>query len=1165
MTVIHAISGEPLPDRGRFGIKTSGTTSVRVKVGTNSPPTAGVLFSSTATPDANGYTMPEVTGLTPGQLYYWQVEENGTLAGTVRSFYTAPTTATSFSFAMSGCCNNPSSTALTAMAGREELRFFIHNGDFWYNDLTSTPTQSMYRSEWENKLDETTHRALFDKIGLSYIWSDHDSGFRNNGTGATMSWIGSAGVPAFRTVFPNATYGGSGGIYRTFTYGRARFIMVDGRTFKSALSATDNSSKTILGSTQKQWFKDTISNSDSAYHFILFDQPWIGPRTAGEDEWFGYDTERQEIGNFLAASGKKGMILSGDMHALAIDDGSHSVGGWPVFHSSPLHQSASSKGGPYTLGPSPTSGTIQQYGVIGVTDTGGSSISVRVTGYRVGTSSSIMSREFTVPVSGGTTPTTPPTDLPASGAVYHFEQNSLAAQTTNGATGSAVTASNLATFTTRGDLSYSTGSVLQVASASTSAAAAVTANSYFTFNVNFASAWTPGKLQLKAARGNTSGIRGFAVRWSVDNYASNLVSQDLDAAYTRPVWQNFDVTLSAAQQSGAVTFRIYPYSPSTTNTLEFDAITVTGTPTTSSGPTTVDRFPVADSYVSALAPTANNGTATFLDVDGTGSAPEIVSYVKFDLTGLTGTVTAANVRFTCTTSASTATQTVRSVADNSWTETGITWNNRPAVGGSLGTIVSPAMGQSYTVTLPTSTVQAALGGFLSVAVDQTGTDGAEFGSRESASPPRLQVTTSASTAAPSTPEAVKYNPGTGVAAAIVTASNSDDNGGAAYTLMSGTGTTDVRYDDDDGGRIRIASNGSTIRAFGWDDLSFTSGQDLVAYVELKRASLPGASLYAMRIASGSTAIARAYVNTSGQLSLDIPGGTNWTMPGTIPLDTMILVGIRARAASGTGELEMRVWNNPSNYLQAPDHTSGVVTAATAASINEVRFGNTSANNSGTTRIGKHWVNTRWNVSTGSQPGGTATVSTGGNITRDAGSVVSLSASGNPSGGTYAWTVLSGQAVTLTNANSANPFYTAPADTGSTTFQVTYTAPSIATPATAQLTVFHVAPNAPQLLGSVSSYAVLDYTATQGTVAVTQLTGDTVGIVEEPTKVFTIDTSGITTEVQLQVVATNAGVSSEPRVVRLGASTQFASDPVARLVWTGSDFNGPVLKTLPGEI
>ena len=64
-------------------------------------------------------------------------------------------------------------------------------------------------------------------------------------------------------------------------------------------------------------------------------------------------------------------MLSGDMHALAADDGRNSPGGIPVFQAAALgRDGASLKGGPYSSGtPIYGSATNGQFGLVTVTQT----------------------------------------------------------------------------------------------------------------------------------------------------------------------------------------------------------------------------------------------------------------------------------------------------------------------------------------------------------------------------------------------------------------------------------------------------------------------------------------------------------------------------------------------------------------------------------------------------------------------------------------------------------------------------------------------------------------------------------------------------------------------------------------------------------------------------
>jgi len=76
-----------------------------------------------------------------------------------------------------------------------------------------------------------------------------------------------------------------------------------------------------------------------------------------------------------------------------------------------------------------------------------------------------------------------------------------------------------------------------------------------------------------------------------------------------------------------------------------------------------------DAYVQSDQPTTNFGTVTTLNnVSGT---PEARAYLKFTVTGVTGTITKATFRAFAQTSSGTGYE-LHQVADNSWTESGLT-------------------------------------------------------------------------------------------------------------------------------------------------------------------------------------------------------------------------------------------------------------------------------------------------------------------------------------------------------------------------------------------------------------------------------------------------------------------------------------------------------------
>lgn len=85
------------------------------------------------------------------------------------------------------------------------------------------------------------------------------------------------------------------------------------------------------------------------------------------------------------------VILSGDAHMVAVDDGTHNHygqadgGGFPVVHAAALDQGGSVKGGPYSHGPYPNpfalfGRTDGQFALRDVRDDGGDEVCITWTG-----------------------------------------------------------------------------------------------------------------------------------------------------------------------------------------------------------------------------------------------------------------------------------------------------------------------------------------------------------------------------------------------------------------------------------------------------------------------------------------------------------------------------------------------------------------------------------------------------------------------------------------------------------------------------------------------------------------------------------------------------------------------------------------------------------------
>jgi hypothetical protein len=155
---------------------------------------------------------------------------------------------------------------------------------------------------------------------------------------------------------------------------------------------------------------------------------------------------------------------------------------------------------------------------------------------------------------------------------------------------------------------------------------------------------------------------------------------------------------------------------------------------------TITLTATADSYVSGGATGTNFGTSTTMRVD---NSPVEATYLKFDLSPYAGrTLVSARLQLRSGGNGSTGTQNVKLVASDSWTEGGITYTNRPALGTSIGSLGQTATNTSYSVPLTVSALAGDLGQQLSLGMDANSSDGLELSSKEAGSTaaPKLVLT-----------------------------------------------------------------------------------------------------------------------------------------------------------------------------------------------------------------------------------------------------------------------------------------------------------------------------------------------------------------------------------------------------------------------------------------
>ncbi|HSH60268.1 MAG TPA: DNRLRE domain-containing protein [Acidimicrobiales bacterium] len=168
---------------------------------------------------------------------------------------------------------------------------------------------------------------------------------------------------------------------------------------------------------------------------------------------------------------------------------------------------------------------------------------------------------------------------------------------------------------------------------------------------------------------------------------------------------------------------------------------------TEAGYPPVTFTPSADARVAAGSPSANYGNETTIRAKG-GSSPNN-SYLKFDVAGLSGPVTSAKLRLKVT-DASVVGGSIRPVANTTWTEGAITYNNAPPISSTtLSTLGAVSNGQVVEFDLGSHITG---NGTYRLALTSTNSsDSVYYSSRQGTTPPQLVITTGSTGSASAAP------------------------------------------------------------------------------------------------------------------------------------------------------------------------------------------------------------------------------------------------------------------------------------------------------------------------------------------------------------------------------------------------------------------------------
>ena len=352
-------SGDPLSDRVIIWTRvTTNAASVNVswQMALDTGFTQIVQNGSFTTDASRDYTVKvDVSGLQPNSWYYYRFETGGIRSITGRTKTASVGSSNNLRFAVLACSNYQSGyfNAYRDIVTKNEVDAVIHLGDYYYEYGTgdfdpNTDSSRLHEPPYEilnlsdyrirnsfYRLDRDL-RAIHQMYPFICVWDDHETannswmeGAENHTPGQEGNWTqrkNDARQAYFEWIPIRDVHNSVDTIHRTIPYGDlVDLIMIDtrleGRQEQIGVSgaAVTDPNRTLLGSTQLNWFKNQLSTSNAQWK-IIGNQVMVSPlkilgNPVNEDQWDGYPAERENILTHIRDNNIDNTVfLTGDIH-----------------------------------------------------------------------------------------------------------------------------------------------------------------------------------------------------------------------------------------------------------------------------------------------------------------------------------------------------------------------------------------------------------------------------------------------------------------------------------------------------------------------------------------------------------------------------------------------------------------------------------------------------------------------------------------------------------------------------------------------------------------------------------------------------------------------------------------------------------------------------------